>query len=133
MSWRMLGSVGTATVASYQGLKASVIASASLRKSSTKVSVLSGWIRLSRRQGLDRVEPDQGLVHEHRVQERLVVAGLELLGDDEHAVVGAGEGLGGLALGHAVHAGLGPVETAVADGAREGDQGLRVGVALRAM
>ena len=34
------------------------------------------------REGLDRGEPDERLVHEHRVQERLVVPGLELLGHD---------------------------------------------------
>ena len=37
-----------ATVVSYQGLNASVMSSASLRKSRTNVSVFSGWIRLSR-------------------------------------------------------------------------------------
>ena len=61
MSWRMLGSVGTATVASYQGSKASVIASASLRKSRTNVSVLSGWIRLSRDRVCTALSPTRGL------------------------------------------------------------------------
>ena len=41
------------------------------------------------RQGLDGREPDERLVDEHRVEQRLVVAGLELLGDDQDAVARA--------------------------------------------
>ena len=33
------------------------------------------------------MQAGERLVHEHRVQQRLVVAGLELLRDDEHLVV----------------------------------------------
>ena len=59
------------------------------------------------REGLDRRKPDQRLVDVHRVQQRLVEPGLELLGDDEHAVLGRRELLGRSALGEAVHVGLG--------------------------
>ena len=59
------------------------------------------------RERLHRGQPDQRLVDVHRVQQRLVEAGLELLGDDQHAVLGRRELLGRAALGKAVHVGLG--------------------------
>jgi len=55
------------------------------------------------RQGLDRGQPDEDLVDEHRVEERLVIAGLELLGHDEDPELGLGEAGRRLALGEAVH------------------------------
>ena len=58
-------------------------------------------------QGLHGVEAREDLVDVHGVQERLVEAGLELLGHDEHLVVVPGEALGRLGLGEAVHLGLG--------------------------
>ncbi len=67
------------------------------------MSVFSGWMRLSRERVWTAARPDERLVHEHRVQERLVVAGLELLGHDEDAVLGLVEAGRGLALGEAVH------------------------------
>jgi hypothetical protein len=38
------------------------------------------------RQGLHRFDAGERLVHVHRVQQRLVVAGLELVGADQKAV-----------------------------------------------
>jgi RNase P/RNase MRP subunit POP5 len=38
------------------------------------------------RERLHRLDAGQGLVHVHRVQQRLVVAGLELVGADQEAV-----------------------------------------------
>ena len=72
------------------------ISSASLAKSSTMVSSLPGWMRLSRERVCTACTPRQLLVHVHRVQQRLVEAGLELLGDDQEAVLVPLEGLGGL-------------------------------------
>ena len=61
-------------------------------------------------EGLHGVEAGQHLVHVHRVQQRLVEAGLELLGHDQHLVVVAGELLGGLRLREAVHRRLGELD-----------------------
>ena len=66
------------------------------------------------------------------MQERLVVAGLELLGHDEHAVLGSTEDGRGLALGDTVHRGFGVLDALVVDAPREGHERLRVGVALLA-
>jgi hypothetical protein len=44
---------------------------------------------------LHRRQPDQRFVHVHRVEQRLVEAGLEFLGDDQDAVIGTAELLGG--------------------------------------
>ncbi|MDQ3583084.1 MAG: hypothetical protein M3495_16440 [Pseudomonadota bacterium] len=71
-------------------------------------------------------------VHVHRVeQQRLVKAGLELVGDDEEPVLGALEGLRGLRLREAVHPRLGVGLTAVLHRAREGNQRLERVAALR--
>ena len=73
--------------------------------------------------GLDAGEP---LVHEHRVQERLIEPGLVLLRDEQNLVLLAREALGQLLLGDAVvHAGLGvgdAREPVVHHGARKGHQ-----------
>jgi hypothetical protein len=57
-------------------------------------------------QGLDSVHAAELLVHVHGVQQRLVEARLELVGDDEEPVLRALEGVPGLALGEAVELGL---------------------------
>ena len=54
--------------------------------------------------GLNARKP---FVHVHAAQQRLIEAGLELVGDDEEAVLRQLERLGGLGLGKAVHAGFG--------------------------
>ena len=94
MSQRMFGSVGGATVQPWNCSNASTMSSVSLRKSRTNVFSFSGMDPVEAREGLDRGQPDQRLVHVHRVQQRLVEAGLELLGDDQDAVLGARELLG---------------------------------------
>ena len=58
-------------------------------------------------QRLHGIQPGEDLVHVHRVQQRLVEAGLELLGDDQHLVVVVAESLGGLGFGEPVHPLLG--------------------------
>ena len=65
------------------------------------MSFFPGWMRLSRRERLHGVQPGQHLVDVHRVQQRLVEAGLELLGHDQHLVVVAAEPLRRLRLGNA--------------------------------
>ena len=84
----------------------------------------SGMRAVEPRERLHRVHAAELLVHVHRVQQRLVEAGLELVGDDQEAVLGPLEGLGGLRLREAVHAGLGVGLAAVLDRPREGDQRL---------
>jgi len=64
------------------------------------------------------------------VEEGLVVAGLELLGDDQDAEGGLAEAGRRLALREAVHARLGELQAGVIDAPGEGDEGPRVGVAL---
>ena len=56
--------------------------------------------------------------------------GLEFVGDDEKAVFGPLEGLGGLGLGEAVHTRLGVVLPAILYRAGEGDEGFE-GIARR--
>ena len=82
------------------------------------------------RECLDGGEPGEHLVDEHRVQERLVVARLELLGDDQHAELGAGEGRRRLVLGDAVHRRFGELDAVVVDAPGERDEGARVRVAV---
>jgi hypothetical protein len=65
------------------------------------------------------------------VQQRLVEASLEFIGDDQEPVLGTFEGLGGLRLREAVHPGLGVGMTAVLDGAREGNECLERIASLR--
>ena len=49
--------------------------------------VVLEWVRpVQARQGLDRLDARKRLVHVHRVQQRLVVAGLELVGHDQEPV-----------------------------------------------
>jgi hypothetical protein len=59
------------------------------------------------RERLHRVDAAELLVHVHGVEQWLVEAGLELVGHDQESVLGTLEGLGGLRLREAVHAGLG--------------------------
>ena len=84
----------------------------------------SGMRAVEPRQRLHRVDAAELLVHVHRVQQRLIEAGLELVGDDQKAVLGPLEGLGGLRLRKAVHAGFGVRLAAVLDRAGKGDQRL---------
>ena len=76
------------------------------------------------RERLHRVHAAELLVHVHRVQQRLVEAGLELVGDDQEAILRPLEGLRGLRLREAVHPGLGVGLAAVLDRSREGHEGL---------
>ena len=65
----------------------------------------SGWMRFRRESVWTAASPTSDLVDVHRVQQRLVEAGLELLGHDQHAVVGGRELLRRRRLGEAVHVG----------------------------
>ena len=87
-------------------------------------ALLLGVRAVEPRERLHRVDAAELLVHVHRVQQRLVEAGLELVGDDQEAVLRPLERLGGLRLREAVHAGLGVGLAAVLDRAGEGDQRL---------
>jgi hypothetical protein len=69
--------------------------------------LLRGERAVEPRQRLHRVHPAELLVHVHRVEQRLIEARLELVGDDEEAVLRPLEDLPGLRLGEAVHPGLG--------------------------
>ena len=81
-------------------------------------------------EGLDRVDPAELLVDVHRVQQRLVEAGLELVGHHEEPVHRLLELRGRLAfadhlvLAHRVHPGLGVGLASVLDTARERDERL---------
>ncbi|MEE8526764.1 MAG: hypothetical protein V3T72_22755 [Thermoanaerobaculia bacterium] len=87
-------------------------------------AVLVGVGAVEPRQGLHRVDASELLVDVHGVEKRLIEAGLELLGDDQEAVGIGVEGGGGLALRHAVEAGLGVglAVFGVGDSVGEGDQ-----------
>ncbi len=83
--------------------------------------------------GMGTVEPGEGLhgldagellVHVHGVEQRLVVAGLELVGADEEAVGVFPDLVGDLAAREAVECGLGDLLAAVLVFAGEGDDGL---------
>ena len=97
MSWTRLGSVSVSRYASAKyGSKESLISSGSLTKSSTIVLGL----QLARRARVGAVEPRQRLhrghageplVHVHRAEQRLVEAGLELVGDQHDPEVVAAE------------------------------------------
>ena len=98
-------------------------------------AVLVGVGAVQARQRLDRVHAAELLVYVHGVEQRLVEAGLELVGDHQEAVLGFLE-LGGrlpLAdhpiLSGRVHAGLRVGLAAVLDGSGKGDERLP-GVAL---
>ena len=76
------------------------------------------------RQRLDRPDPRERLVDVHRVQQRLVVAGLELVRADEEPVRVLPERIGDLRRGKAVQAGLAHPFSAEVVLARERDKGL---------
>ena len=67
-------------------------------------SLLGGVGAVEPRQGLHGVEPGERLVDVHRVELRLVEAGLVLLGDHQDLLLVGVELVGGLGLGEAVHA-----------------------------
>ena len=97
--------------------------SASLRKSSTKTSCFF-WMRpVEARQGLHGLDAGEGLVDVHRVQQRLVVPGLELVGADEEAVGVLTDLRGDLAGRKAVQRRLADLRPAEVVVAREGDDG----------
>ncbi len=75
------------------------------------------------RQRLHGVHAAELLVHVHGVEQRLVEARLELVGDDEEPVLRALERVLRLRLGDPVEVRLGVLDPAVADGAAEGDEG----------
>ena len=76
------------------------------------------------REGLHRVHPAELLVDVHRVQERLIKAGLELVGDDQESVFRPLEGLGRLRLRKTVHVRFGVGPPPVVDGPGESHQRL---------
>ena len=101
--------------------------------------VLAGDHPVQARERLHRLHAVEPLVHVHRVQQRLVEAGLVLVGDQQHLVVGRVEALRQLRLadrlaGHdiGVHPRLGVLEARVrvAHRAAEGDQRADVRVAV---
>ncbi len=69
--------------------------------------LVGGMDAVQARQRLHRVHAAELLVHVHRVQQRLVKAGLEFFGRDKEPVLRSLEGLGSLFLGDPIHAGLG--------------------------
>ena len=83
------------------------------------------------RERLHRLDARERLVHVHRVQQRLVVAGLELVGADQEAVRVFLDLVGDLAAREAVQRRLGHLRAAVLVLAREGDDGLVRALALR--
>jgi hypothetical protein len=83
------------------------------------------------RQGLHRLDARQRLVHIHRVQQRLVVAGLELVGADQEAVRVALDLFGDFAAREAVERRLAHLAATVVVLAREGDDRLVGTLALR--
>ena len=90
----------------------------------------SGWMRLSRERVCTASRPVSDLVDVHRVEQRLVEPGLELLGHDEDLVLVPAELLGGLATRGTRSSGSRCRSARVVDDlAREGDQRRQVGVA----
>ena len=87
-------------------------------------AVLLGVSAVEPRQRLHGVHAAELLVHVHRMQQRLVESGLELVGHDQEALLVRIEGLGRLRLRKAVHAGLGVIPVAILDGAGECHQRL---------
>ena len=83
------------------------------------------------RERLHRLDAGERLVHVHRVQQRLVVAGLELVGADQEAVRVFLDLVGDLAAREAVERRLGDLRAAVLVLAREGDDRLVRALALR--
>ena len=83
------------------------------------------------REGLHGLDARERLVHVHRVQQRLVVAGLELVGADQEAVRVLLDLVGDVAARKAVERGLGDLRAAVLMLAGEGDDGLVRALALR--
>ena len=75
------------------------------------------------RERLHRLDAREHLVHVHRVQQRLVVAGLELVGADQEAVRVLLDLVGDLVAREAVQRCLGDLRAAVLVLAREGDDG----------
>ena len=67
--------------------------SASLREVEHEDVVFLRMRPVEARQGLHRFDAGEGLVDVHRVQQRLVVPGLELVGADEEAVAARGRSL----------------------------------------
>ena len=86
------------------------------------MSCFCGWARL-RRERLHCFYVRERFVHVHGVQQRLVVAGLELVGDDEEAVWRLAETDGDLARREAVQGGLRYWSAAPVVFSRERDDG----------
>ena len=86
VSHRMFGSVGGATVQPWNCSNASTMSSVSFGSRARRCS-LERMDAVQPRQRLHRRQPDQHLVHVHRLKQRLVEPGLELLGHDQHPVV----------------------------------------------
>ena len=109
MSYSRLGSVGGATVAVYHGGEGVADVVAVVAEVEHERAILAVVDAVEPGQGLHGGEPAERLVDVHRVQQRLVEAGLVFLRDDEDLPVVSCELLGGLRLREAVHVRLGPV------------------------
>ena len=101
-----------------------MIVSVLFRKSSTKHVVLLRVRAVEARKRLHRLDAGERLVHIHRVQQRLVVAGLELVGADQEAVRVFLNLVGDVAAREAVERSLGDLRAAVFVLAGERDDGL---------
>ena len=88
--------------------------------------VLLGMRPVEAREGLHRLDARKGFVHVHRVQQGLVVAGLELVRTDEEAVRSLANPLGDFVGGKAVQGGLvqlGPAELVLTGEGHDGLEG----------
>ena len=86
--------------------------------------VLLGVRPVEARQGLHGLDAREDLVHIHRVQEWLVVPGLELVGADQEAIRVLGDPVGDHPAGEPVQRRLGHLDAAVLMLAGERDDGL---------
>ena len=89
------------------------------------------WVNaVQPRQGLHRVQPSEGLVDVHRVQQRLIETGLELLRNDQHLILVGVETLRCFGIRESVHPSFGELGAIVEHFAGERHQRLQVRVLL---
>ncbi len=109
VSYSRCGSVGGATVRTYHGCERLLDRLGRVAEVEHERAGLVGVRAVQPRQRLHGGEAGEGLVDVHRVELRLVEAGLVLLGDDEDLPVVGVEPLGRLRLGEPVDPRLGPL------------------------